>query len=205
MKKTIFALASLSLLQLACLTPIEGPADSGNNSQRDASSGADRSGGSDAASQDRATTGTDAGGGTDVMAMDFGGFDITGFDAGVIEYDGGSEPGVICGSATCPEGDQCCAGFGTSCVTPDAGCNMLTIAVPCDGDEDCTGTQECCVMGSSISNYSIVCVDQGTCASSGGTNVCVNSAECESTQACCSASALQSAGVELGWCVAGSC
>lgn len=188
---------------LACQPAVSGPSDSGQT-VTDAGT-LDSAPIDDAAQtgQDRAVN--DAGQtNPDVMAFDFGGYDISEFDAGFVEYDGGQEPGVICGESTCDETQLCCAGFSSACNPADQACGLFTIAVPCDGPEDCTDSDVCCLTGTSAQDYQVSCTDEGTCQST-GTKICTVSEECPDGQICCSAETFQSLGMEIGWCKEGPC
>ncbi len=218
MRLVKFASPLSLIVFFACQPAVSGPSDAGSGSSSDAASA-----GSDGSSstldagpgQDRRSSQHDAAGPSDsgqdsldAMAMDFGGYDIADFDAGMIEYDGGEEPGVVCGeNITCDqETEICCAGFNSTCEPADTQCPFLSMAVPCDGPEDCEdneGGDTCCVTGSA-GTYQVSCTEQSACETE-GTKVCNSTAECPQGFVCCSAESLQNMGVELGWCKEGGC
>jgi hypothetical protein len=137
--------------------------------------------------------------GTDWMAIDIASFDIAGYDLGMREYDGGAEPGVVCGDTTCT-GEPCCAGMATACGTGGT-CTGFSIAVPCDGNEDCDAG--ICVASGSGLSYSVGCVAPGTVDA--GRTVCINSSQCDAGGVCCSVAFLGNLGVDLGWCETAHC
>jgi hypothetical protein len=87
----------------------------------------------------------DSGGGTDGGgSMDGGGADGGG---GGMTTDAGPA-GVACGTMTCSgTTPQCCVprdpGGMATCISADAVC--MGVAASCDGPEDCTAPQQCCV------------------------------------------------------------
>lgn len=216
MNRLTFLFALPFSILFACQPAVSGPSDAGAHDAATASAdGSANTADGNNSAQDANNTQQDAGlsdanhGSMDAMAMDFGGYDIADFDAGMIEYDGGEEPGVICGvNVTCDqETEICCAGLSTACSANDQQCPFLTFAVPCDGPEDCVGNEggdTCCVTGSSAADYQVSCTDSSTCADT-GTKVCNSTAECPQGFLCCSAESLLNVGVDLGWCKEGGC
>jgi len=194
---------ALSLLFALACSPIgpSGGDDTGNNPGADGGS-VDHSSVTDSGRTDHGRT--DAGRrdimGVDWMSIDIAAFDIAGYDLGMREYDGGSEPGVVCAESICT-GQPCCVGMATACGTGGT-CTGFAKAVPCDGTEDCdAGT--CMISGSSIVNYSIACVTPGTV--DGGRALCANSSECDAGGVCCSVAFLSYVGLDLGWCETTRC
>lgn len=76
--------------------------------------------------------------------------------------DFGAPGDVTCGDQTCAAPDVCCVGIANnaptfecadSCASSDAG---MTYPLTCDGPEDCSGGQYCCVSGSAGSSGGIM-------------------------------------------------
>ncbi|MBN2361811.1 MAG: hypothetical protein JXR83_20330 [Deltaproteobacteria bacterium] len=202
----------------------QGPLDQGqvDHSQPD-SSGIDQGGprdsgrrdssGRDRAHQDRPWQ-------RDGWSMDYGSRDwsfpdrifIDGgvaFDIGVIGYDGGSEPGVICGGQTCPAGQHCCISFSYpypvyNCLNSCPGGVLADLQ--CDDPGDCPG--ECCATGTNTS-----CTQAGQCllnpdgGSTSNVLVCANAADCHGHYManCCTSANFAMLGIDLGWCQTTSC
>jgi hypothetical protein len=117
-------------------------------------------------------------------------------------FSGTSEPGVVCGNATCGAGQTCCA----ACGNAECGnsCRPPASPIACDGPEDCTGAgQVCCFSPTSGST----CKAQADCGAGDagiraqlgrGLRVCNASAQCGATEACCASRKLPE--LNLGFC-----
>jgi hypothetical protein len=109
--------------------------------------------------------------------------------------DGGPQPppggtGVACGGATCTAPQVCCVsisggGVTQSCTSASA---CQTVALTCDGPEDCSsGAPECCAQVSYSGGLSggSECVASGTCnAGMLGGVLCHTTADCPPNQNC---------------------
>jgi hypothetical protein len=96
-------------------------------------------------------------------------------DAAIDARGGGS--GLTCGSATCPAGDTCCVGSGSSsCIGSGTTCTGLTFA--CDGPGDCGSGQDCCYTPQTMGT---TCETGNTCA----IKACNGSADCGAPQSLC--------------------
>jgi len=124
-------------------------------------------------------------------------------DAGVHSYDGGYEPGVVCGTFTCTGTQRCCIGYGATYACADT-CTGTTIAnLQCDDTQDCGNTGECC--GSGLNTF---CITTGTCLGASVNNylVCTNGANCvDHAMVCCTSALFRGFGVDLGWCQVDLC
>lgn len=210
MYRLSFLVALPFSLLLACQPAVSGPSNADKHdaatAATDAGSNTSDGGQNNDASHNRNDSGQ---ANRDAMAADFGSFDIADFDAGMLEYDGGEEPGVVCGvNITCDlDSEICCAGMSTACTANDQQCPMFTLAIPCDGPEDCVGNEggdTCCLIGDSLITSQISCTESSTCAETGA-QVCNSSAECPNGFVCCSSEMLLNAGVEIGACKEGGC
>lgn len=191
----------------------------GGGSSNAASSGGGSSGGgnssatgssSRANSSSRAASGGGSGfsfGSSGFMIPD-GGFNV---DAGFQPYTGTPEPGVVCGAAgTCDpatDGGLCCVGLisGMSACAPM--CQQFDLPLRCDGPEDCTGGNVCCV----VSGLPPVneCRPAAMCEGSGSLQeplrICNTSADCPAGSGCCESATLRGLlpALMVGACVQG--
>ncbi|MEW5853531.1 MAG: hypothetical protein AB2A00_32440 [Myxococcota bacterium] len=142
-------------------------------------------------------------------------FDAAGFenvDAGFAPYQGEPEPGVKCGrtdggfNVCSPDAGEpvCCLDFfsgGTSC-TSDTCPGFGSVAVRCDGPEDCDSAQVCCFQG--IGGAS--CVANGGCQSGDLTyQLCNVDSDCPQGWGCCYSQTLAeyTDDIDVGACVEG--
>jgi hypothetical protein len=91
--------------------------------------------------------------------------------------DAGAE-GIECGDEVCTEEDEfCCAtGDASECMGPEDNCEGF--AIGCTSNEDCDGTDECCLTAGGSS-----CVESGMCEATGVD--CATTSGCDMDDVCC--------------------
>ncbi len=103
---------------------------------------------------------------------------VTTPDAPVVTTPDASEVGVACGNMTCTGGDVCCVprggGGNPQCQQQ---CDGGTNTFACDGPEDCSGTQVCCMSQSGSS-----CSDS---CGFGQAQACHQQSDCSGIDTCC--------------------
>jgi hypothetical protein len=83
---------------------------------------------------------------------------------------------VACGTNMCsvPNGDSCCLSVGSAmCVTGP--CGPMSIAITCDGPEDCFPGQQCCVSNNPT---------QAACGNGCMTRLCHSASDCNPGEMC---------------------
>jgi hypothetical protein len=100
-------------------------------------------------------------------------------DAPPTTPDGSPYVGVSCGTMTCTGTDVCCVpgfGGGNTGATCAAQCGPGESTFACDGPEDCSGGQVCCMSRGGSS-----CTDPDSCGGIGGGSVaCRTANDCQS-------------------------
>lgn len=142
-------------------------------------SGGASTGGTSGSGGSGATGGTGASGGTGGTGASGGG------GSGGSTGGGGS---VVCGSTSCPvKTSYCCAKYNQPWLCQQNGSTCTYgVAVPCDGPEDCPGTEVCCatlfVQGKNLSYQSVACAS--SCSGRDQRVVCGASGACPSGTVC---------------------